>query len=606
MTLGRSEPSRSEVASALDRVLADAEFRTSPRRASLLRHCVHEALEGRGDKLKETSIAMDVFGRSADFDPRLDTVVRAEARRLRQALASYYFGTGAEDPVVISMPKGTYVPQFAFRSAPEAQAPVDDLDTFRPIPSDDASVAVEGFTSDRSGGDLGPAMPAPRIAATRRSALVAILVAALVGIGGLLAVSGSRDHETIDAEVFAGPDVLVEPLDASGPLVGVETFAAGMTAQLIADLMRFGGFRVFDHQTSLDQHPGFEPTTVLADADFVVRGVMWGSDDDISLMVRLIDRSDGEVIWSDTFNRPLTPGSVSAMLTEVSGEIASKLGEPYGVIQGGTLAGERIDDAELSSFACVMQAYAYRHTNESANYPPVRACLEEAVSRDPDYADAWAMLAILRLDGGRFGYDGTTPELKASAFASARAAAARALALEPDNVAATNALAMIEHYAGRFDESLAYSQQAVELNPNDPSTLGYHGWRLAARGRFAEGIPFLNKAGDMEGMLTASQRASVDQSSVSDALLAIAYGGLDLGAEARDALDRMAQKWPLLAQDPATAFGWHNLHPEVIEALMDGLISAGWSPRDLDVKTLAVSRDTDAQDARQQDERASP
>jgi tetratricopeptide (TPR) repeat protein len=226
------------------------------------------------------------------------------------------------------------------------------------------------------------------------------------------------------------------------------------------------------------------------------------------------------------------------------------------------------------------------------------------VIRDPGYADAWAMLAILRLDGGRFGYDGTTEDARSRAFVSARTAAAHALSLEPRNAVAMNALATIEHYSGRFDESLAYSLRAVELNPNDPSTLGYHGWRLVARGRIEEGLPFLHRAiersaaplpvffhmiaverlmkGDMEGMLTAAQRASVDQSSVSDALLAIAYGGLGLGDKARDALDSMGRKWPLLAQDPATAFGWHNLHPEIVEALVDGLRTAGWKPPQAD------------------------
>jgi tetratricopeptide (TPR) repeat protein len=284
----------------------------------------------------------------------------------------------------------------------------------------------------------------------------------------------------------------------------------------------------------------------------------------------------------------------------VSGKIASKLGEPYGLLRSGAKENVGLDDAEMSSFSCVMQAYAYRHTNRAADYPAVRACLESAVVQDPGYADAWAMLAILKLDGGRFGYDGATPEARSRALAAARLAAARALSLEPENIAATNALATIEHYSGRFEESLEYSRRAVELNPNDPSTLGYHGWRLAARGRFEEGIPFLTKAidrsanappvfyhmiaverlmnGDMEGMLTAAERASVDQSSVSDALLAIAYGGLGLGDEAQEALDRMGQKWPLLMQDPAAAFGWHNLHPDLIQAIVDGLETAGRAP----------------------------
>jgi TolB-like protein len=398
------------------------------------------------------------------------------------------------------------------------------------------------------------------------------------------------------------PSVLIEPLTAAGSIDGIDELASGMTAQLIADLMRFRGFRLYDYQESLSltEADGQKASMSPSVADFVVRGNLSGDADELSIVVRLINSSDGQVIWSDSFSRPLTASAISQMQAEVSGEIAAKLGEPYGVLRTSFAADAPEGDAALTSFGCVMQAYTYRYTNQAQQYPSVRACLEEAVMRDPGYAEAWAMLAVLRLDGGRFGYDGPSVEAKDQAYTSARAAANRALALEPLNVAATSALASIHHYAGRFEESLEYSRRSVELNPNDPSILGYHGWRLVARARFEEGIPFIQQAiersvnpvpmlfhmmavermmvHDMEGMLTAAQRAAVDGSSVSDALLAIAHGGLGMTEEAKDALQRMASKWPLLAEDPAAAFGWHNLHPDIIDAIVDGLQVAGWRP----------------------------
>jgi hypothetical protein len=48
--------------------------------------------------------------------------------------------------------------------------------------------------------------------------------------------------------------------------------------------------------------------------------------------------------------------------------------------------------------------------------------------------------------------------------------------------------------------------------------------------------------------------------------------------EAEVALQRMASKWPLLAQDPRAALGWHNLHPDIIESIVTGLQVAGWEP----------------------------
>src|ERR1700686_4473403 len=69
-------------------------------------------LEGRDDEVKESLIAVEVFGRPADYDPKRDPVVRAEASRLRARLAEYYQSEGKHDPLIIEIPKGGYTPRF--------------------------------------------------------------------------------------------------------------------------------------------------------------------------------------------------------------------------------------------------------------------------------------------------------------------------------------------------------------------------------------------------------------------------------------------------------------------------------------------------------------
>ena len=110
-----SAPSAEEVNSALERTLASGEFAAGSRRATVPRYVVDEARSGRSDRLKETEIAIDVFGRGAEFDPLTDSIVRTEALRMRHALDTYYAGTGTDDPIRISIPKDTYVPQFERR-----------------------------------------------------------------------------------------------------------------------------------------------------------------------------------------------------------------------------------------------------------------------------------------------------------------------------------------------------------------------------------------------------------------------------------------------------------------------------------------------------------
>jgi len=111
-------PDRTAVASELERIAASPSFRKADRCVRLLRYVTDRALEGRGGELKEYALGVSVFDRPDSFDPRTDPVVRLEARRLRLKLAEYYQQEGLDDPVVIELPKGAYVPHFRLRYEP--------------------------------------------------------------------------------------------------------------------------------------------------------------------------------------------------------------------------------------------------------------------------------------------------------------------------------------------------------------------------------------------------------------------------------------------------------------------------------------------------------
>jgi len=80
--------------------------------ARFLRFTVEQTIQGHADSLKESVLGMEVFDRTSSFDPRTDTIVRVEARRLRSKLKEYYETLGQHDPVLVGFPKGSYVPTF--------------------------------------------------------------------------------------------------------------------------------------------------------------------------------------------------------------------------------------------------------------------------------------------------------------------------------------------------------------------------------------------------------------------------------------------------------------------------------------------------------------
>ena len=96
----------------LHRILDSLEFNAAQQQRKFFKFVVKETLAGRENEIKGYTIATCVFGRGADFDQNSDPIVSVQANRLRRALENYYLVAGKEDPILIDIPKGTYVPTF--------------------------------------------------------------------------------------------------------------------------------------------------------------------------------------------------------------------------------------------------------------------------------------------------------------------------------------------------------------------------------------------------------------------------------------------------------------------------------------------------------------
>jgi len=101
----------------LQTVLSSQEFVRAPRLAHLLTYLCEKLFSGEANRIKEYSIALEVFNRGASFDQDSDSIVRVEANRLRKRLAEYYAGDGAAHALQITIPVGQYVPRFEERRA---------------------------------------------------------------------------------------------------------------------------------------------------------------------------------------------------------------------------------------------------------------------------------------------------------------------------------------------------------------------------------------------------------------------------------------------------------------------------------------------------------
>lgn len=111
---------RSLIDGELERITGSRAFRSSRRHQQFLRHLVEQAIAGNTGALKEPVLALEVFERPIhSFDPERDTIVRVEARRLRQRLERYYGDEGGDAMLEFRLPVGSYVPTLRWRAPPD-------------------------------------------------------------------------------------------------------------------------------------------------------------------------------------------------------------------------------------------------------------------------------------------------------------------------------------------------------------------------------------------------------------------------------------------------------------------------------------------------------
>ena len=112
--IGEAVKHETELLAHLDEVIKGAAFRGSHRSQEFLKHIVEQALHGTPSDLRERSIGVELFGRPAAYDAADDAIVRVTASDVRKRPLQHYGSAETESSVRISLPSGSYIPEFAF------------------------------------------------------------------------------------------------------------------------------------------------------------------------------------------------------------------------------------------------------------------------------------------------------------------------------------------------------------------------------------------------------------------------------------------------------------------------------------------------------------
>lgn len=483
-----ASPSADAVREELGRVQKSADFDVPERAKKFLGYVVEETLAGRAERIKAYSIALEVFGRDASFDAQADPVVRIEAGRVRRALERYYLTGGKDDEVLISIPKGGYVPHF------EARTPQG-----------------EGAAAETSE----PAIAESPTPMGKRPALFwaylaggLALVIAAISIAWAFGRQPAPEPVTAMAATPGLPTLLIEPFEDLTGSESSKVISRGMTDEIIGQVARFKDLIVIDGQVVAGQQfaAGRAPRYILA-------GSVRTEGDAIRLTARLRSGEDDSILWARSFDADRQVKQLLSIQAEIAREVSTALAQPYGVIfQTDSAQVVETPPDDWRAYTCTLAYYTYRQDLSPETYAFVRGCLERTVAQFPTYATAWALLSIAHFDGFRFLY--STEPAATAPIDRAMSYARRAVDLDPQNARGQQALMMAHYLNGEVAAALEVGRRALELNPNDIELRGEYGVRLALSGKWKEG-------GDL--ILDTLQRSAGPESYYETTLALCAY-----------------------------------------------------------------------------------
>ena len=311
------QPSASEVHAALERVLASAPFAGGGRAGSLLRYLVERTLDGRGDTLKEYVVGVELFNRGDSFDPKVDTIVRVEARRLRAKLDEYYGGPGASDPLRIEIPRGAYVPTFKVNGVDAAH------DVEPTAVSPDASLLAPPRAEAAQ-----PAVMASERTASR-GARAWVIAAILLGVVGLAAWQLVPRALQSNSE-STGIRLAVLPLAHFSTDPEVAMIAARITDGVTSELARMPELSVVSRTTAAQFASEAQPIRDAAralNAALVMEGSVVIEAGGVHAVMRIVDASLDRKVWVGEYDSP--PDQIAALQRRIATEVADAIRTRY-------------------------------------------------------------------------------------------------------------------------------------------------------------------------------------------------------------------------------------------------------------------------------------
>ena len=418
----------------LERILASAQFASSPNLSKFIAYVVEAKLNGDEASLKAYSIAVDALGRPETFDSQSDPSVRVLAGRVRSALRDYYAQTDNAAVLRISIPKGSYRPAFSNiqLAQPDISQQQQSLDS-NSIPIVERSVIFS-------------------LPFWLAACVIAVCVYAVVTFFELsqetqtLPPAASDDHKL---SILIKDDIY-QSLD-EGELAHARRFSSELREALSNN-----------KSVSVILPPKGEAIDAQKDVDFVVSNSWTHDGPNLSVRVELMNARTNALIYSDA--RMVSPNvelelpSISSTVQYVTRELNSK-------IFGASI--EALAGRDLSTLSAqqlfVLSTWVSGSAKNVLNWEKERIAIARlAIAKDPNFGPPYSVLAdklayLAAVDG---------PSNTTNALEEARTNAKKALELAADDANVVFNVAQSHWHSGRIKQAVLAMKRVLELDPN--------------------------------------------------------------------------------------------------------------------------------------------
>ncbi|MCW5772809.1 MAG: hypothetical protein KIT16_14285, partial [Rhodospirillaceae bacterium] len=302
-------------------------------------------------------------------------------------------------------------------------------------------------------------------------------------------VASSRETAVDSAADAARPTVAVLPFASVGGGEGGEDyFGRGVSDDIAAELARFADLTVIaptSASRARDMAAAVPDMARHLRANYLLDGSVRRTDHRMRVTVQLVEGPSGAQVWGDRFDRDVD--DVFAVQDEITRTVAASLS--LRLRDAGMRRTLKKRTRDMSAYDLLLRARRYTTVLTPEAHARARDCLEEAVRRDPDYADAHAALVYVYASEYSHGHNPRPNPLE-----RAMAAGQRAAELDPRNPRAHAALALTHFFRRDFPIFEAECERALSLNPNDPEMAGMLGAYFVYSGHYDRGLALLEES----------------------------------------------------------------------------------------------------------------